>query len=94
MVVEGKVVGRDDVDTGILLDLPVGKSQPLTLGEKVGLGDLASPVRLVGLLQVTENTDTAFKVSVATCVSMCHDELDLREPEDGRFHHDERWGRG
>ena len=59
MVVEGKVVGGDDVDTGILLDLPVGESQPLALSEEVGLGDLAGPVCFIGLLQVPENSHAA-----------------------------------
>lgn len=44
LVVQGKVVGGDDVDTGILLDLPVGEPQPLGLGEELILGDLAAPV--------------------------------------------------
>jgi hypothetical protein len=37
LVVQSKVVARDDVDTGIFLDLPVGKTQSLGFGEKVGL---------------------------------------------------------
>ena len=32
MVVEGKVIGGDDVDAGILLDLPVGEPESLALG--------------------------------------------------------------
>jgi hypothetical protein len=44
LVVEGKVVAGDDVDTGILLDLPVSEAEPLGLGEKLGLGDLSTPV--------------------------------------------------
>jgi len=44
LVVQGEVVAGDDVDTGILLDLPVGKTEALGLGEEVGLGQLATPV--------------------------------------------------
>lgn len=59
MVVVGKVVGGDDVDAGILLDLPVGETEPLGLGEEVILGELASPVGLVGLFEITEDTNAA-----------------------------------
>lgn len=44
LVVQGKVVAGDDVDAGILLDLPVGKTQTLGLGEEVSLRDLTTPV--------------------------------------------------
>lgn len=60
MVVEGEVVGRDDVDTGVLLDLPVGETEPLALGEQVVLRDLLGPVRLIGLLEVPEGTHAPF----------------------------------
>ncbi|KAF3806612.1 putative 5-methyltetrahydropteroyltriglutamate--homocysteine methyltransferase, partial [Colletotrichum gloeosporioides] len=56
LVVEGKVVGGDDVDTGILLDLPVGETQSLTLSEELIARELAGPVSLVGLLEVTVHT--------------------------------------
>ena len=44
LVVQGKVVAGDDVDTGLLLDLPVLETEPLRLGEEVCLRDLAAPV--------------------------------------------------
>lgn len=44
LVVQGEVVAGDDVDTSILLDLPVGKTKTLGLGKEVGLGKVASPV--------------------------------------------------
>lgn len=53
VVVKGKVVAGDDIDASILLDLPVSKAEPLTLGEQVLLGKLAAPVSLIGLLEVT-----------------------------------------
>lgn len=59
VVVESKVVGGDDVDAGILLDLPVGKTQALALGEESLLGDLVGPVGLVGLLEVPKDTHAA-----------------------------------
>ena len=48
MVVEGEVVAGDDIDTSILLDLPVGKTEPLGLGEKIRLGELSAPVYKAG----------------------------------------------
>lgn len=48
LVVQGEVVAGDDVDTGILLDLPVSKAKALGLSEEVGLGDLAAPVYMLG----------------------------------------------
>lgn len=53
VVVEGEVVAGNDIDAGILLDLPVGETQPLALSKDVVARDLAGPVGLVGLLQVT-----------------------------------------
>ncbi len=44
LVVPSEVVAGDDVDTGILLDLPVRKTETLSLGEQVGLGELSAPV--------------------------------------------------
>jgi len=59
MVVVSKVVGGDDVDASILLDLPVGETKPLALSEEIGLGELVTPVGLVRLLEITEDTDSA-----------------------------------
>lgn len=56
LIVKSKVVGWDDINTGILLDLPVSKAKTLGLGEEILLGDLASPVVLSGLLKVTVGT--------------------------------------
>jgi hypothetical protein len=44
VVVESEVTAGDAVDTGLLLDLPVGEAKALGLGEEVGLRDLAAPV--------------------------------------------------
>lgn len=44
VVVQGEVIAGDDVDTGILLDLPVLSTETLGLGQEVGLGEVASPV--------------------------------------------------
>lgn len=59
VIIESKVVGRNDVHSSILLDLPVCQSESLALGEEVGLRELASPVGLVGLLEVTKDSHTA-----------------------------------
>lgn len=56
LIVKSKVVGWDDVNTSILLDLPVSESETLGLGKELLLGDLASPVVLGGLLEVTVGT--------------------------------------
>jgi hypothetical protein len=44
LVVEGEVVAGDDIDTGILLDLPVSKTETLGLIKEVGLRNLSTPV--------------------------------------------------
>lgn len=44
LVIESKVIAGDDIDTGILLDLPVGETKTLGLGKEVGLRNIASPV--------------------------------------------------
>lgn len=56
LVVQSKVVAGNDVDTGILLELPMGQTQALGLLQEVILGDLAAPVGLSSLLEVTVNT--------------------------------------
>lgn len=53
MVVEGKVVAGNNVDTSILLDLPVLQSQTLSLLEQLVPRELVAPVGLVGLLELT-----------------------------------------
>lgn len=58
LVVEGEVVGGDDVDTGILLDLPVSKTKSLTLSDESLLGDLVGPVGFSGLLEVSQGSHT------------------------------------
>lgn len=44
LVIESKVIAGDDIDTGILLDLPVGETETLGLSKEVGLRYFASPV--------------------------------------------------
>ncbi|KUI73961.1 hypothetical protein VM1G_11931 [Cytospora mali] len=55
LVVQGKVVRGDDVDTGILLDLPVSESESLGLSEELILRDLAAPVTVDTHAGETEN---------------------------------------
>lgn len=88
MVVVGKVVGGDDVDAGILLDLPVGETEPLGLGEEVILGELASPVGLVGLFEITEDTNAALGGGLAFGgLDSGRPGKDLRKPQHGGGHH-------
>ena len=42
LVVKGKVVAGDDVNAGIFLDLPVGKSKTFGLSQKVGLREVSA----------------------------------------------------
>ena len=44
LIVQGEVIAGDDIDTGILLDLPVSKTKPLGLSEQLALAQLAAPV--------------------------------------------------
>lgn len=44
LIVEGEVVAGDDIDTGILLDLPVSKTETLGLVKEIGLRNLSTPV--------------------------------------------------
>lgn len=56
VVVKGKVVAGDDVDAGILLDLPVLQTQALALAEEVVARELVGPIGLIGLLELTVRT--------------------------------------
>lgn len=58
LVVESEVIAGDDVDTSILLDLPVCQTESLSLGQELVTRDLLTPVRLSGLLQVTKLSHT------------------------------------
>lgn len=44
LIVQGEVVGGNDIDTSILLNLPVGESQSLGLSKQLLLRNLAAPV--------------------------------------------------
>lgn len=58
LVVEGKVVGGNDIDTGILLDFPVSETESLSLSNEVFLGDLVGPVSFSGLLKISQGSHT------------------------------------
>jgi hypothetical protein len=53
LVVESEVIAGNDIDTGLLLDVPVLETQSLGLGEELCLGELAAPISFGGLLQLT-----------------------------------------
>jgi hypothetical protein len=52
LIVESEVIAGNDVDASVLLDGPVLKTEPLGLGEEVGLRELTAPVSFGGFLQV------------------------------------------
>ena len=52
LVVERKVIAGDDIDAGLLLNVPVLEAKSFGLGEEVSLGELSTPVCFRGLLQV------------------------------------------
>ena len=56
LVVERKVIAGNDLDTSILLDLPVLQTKSLSLLQKFITRDLVTPVSLGGLLEVTESS--------------------------------------
>jgi len=56
VVVESEVVAGNNIDTGVLLDLPVLAAKSLALGEQVISRELAGPVCLIGLLQVSQTS--------------------------------------
>jgi len=58
LIVESEVIAGDRVDTSILLDGPMCETESLGLCKKLGLGELAAPVCLSCLLEVTVDTHT------------------------------------
>lgn len=86
LIVESKVVAGDDIDTSILLDLPVLSTESLSLAQELITRDLAAPVSLGGLLEVTELSHTGKTQNGATetNVSACQEERaeQSRESED------------
>lgn len=53
LIIKCEVIAGDDIDAGLLLDVPVLKTQPLCFGKEINLGDLAGPVSFGGFLQIT-----------------------------------------
>lgn len=56
LIVKSKVVAGDDINTGVLLNVPMLETDSLCLSEEISLGDLSAPVCLSCLLQVTVDT--------------------------------------
>ena len=56
MIVKGEVVAGNDIDSSLLLDVPVLQTETLSLGEELILRELSTPVGLSGFLQVTVRT--------------------------------------
>lgn len=79
LIVEGEVVAGNNIDTGILLDLPVLQTKTLALSEELIAGDLVSPVSLGGLLEVTESshageTQNRSNQIISNCLGKCSKE--------------------
>lgn len=93
LVVQGKVVGGDDINTGILLDLPVSEPEPLGLGEKLILRDLAAPVWFAPLASVLNwkvDAHSAVLLALTSLSSLLQVTVDshARETENGGLNHD------
>lgn len=50
LVIQSKVIAGDDINTSILLDLPVGETELLGFGEEISLGELPAPICLGKLI--------------------------------------------
>ncbi len=57
VVVQGKIIGGDDVDAGSALVLPVAGAQFGGLGQQRGRGGVALPVQFEGRLEFAANAD-------------------------------------
>jgi hypothetical protein len=53
LVIEREVIARNDVDTSLLLNLPMIETESFALTEQFVAGELASPVGLGGFLEIT-----------------------------------------
>jgi hypothetical protein len=58
LIVQCEIIAGDDIDTSLLLNVPVLKTESLSLAEELSLGELAAPVCLCRLLQVTIDSHT------------------------------------
>jgi hypothetical protein len=77
LIVQSEVIAGDDIDTSLLLDFPVGKTETLGLGEELSLSDLSTPVVLCGLLEITvythagETEDRSVRVFISIILVTC-----------------------
>ena len=77
LIVEGKVVAGDDIDAGLLLDIPVLKTKSLGLAQELSLRELAAPVCFSRLLQVTvdsharETEDRSVMNTMVSSLKLC-----------------------
>ena len=53
LIVESEVIARNDINAGLLLDVPVLETKSLCFRKELSLRELATPVCLSSLLQVT-----------------------------------------
>ena len=53
LIVESEVIAGNDIDTSLLLNVPVLETKSLCLSKKLSLRELSSPVSFCCLLQIT-----------------------------------------
>ena len=58
LIVEGEVIARDEINAGVLLDLPVLETKALALAHQLITRELSTPVGLSSLLEVSQATHT------------------------------------
>lgn len=79
LIVKSEVVAGNDIDAGLLLDVPVLKAKSLGLAEQISLRELTTPVSFGRFLQVTVDSharETEDRSVIITNISF----LKLRGP--------------
>lgn len=97
LIVESEVIAWDGVDAGLLLDVPVLKTESLGLSKELGLGELSAPVCLSSFFQLTVCShagETKNRSVADNVISM----MKLKKTEEGicrgkhvRLNHDRGW---
>jgi hypothetical protein len=87
LIVESKVVAGNDIDTSILLNLPVLSTESLSLAHELITRDLAAPVSFGGLLEVTELSHTRETQNGATDtdISACQEGVEQSRESVGPY---------
>lgn len=78
LIVESEVIAGNNIDAGLLLDVPVLETKSLGFAQEISLGELAAPVCFCRLLQVTvdshtgETEDRSAKDMFISILKICH----------------------